>query len=201
MKESDRSLVVGIISFAIVVLLALWWFSAASPDSGVNATSTPTTSSSATNPVVSVPKSTGTAAKKSDVVAVALDLALGSRFASLLKSSGVESELSGAGPYTIFVPTDGAFARLPAGTISKMSAAQLKRLIENHIIVGRAIDADANIAGVVTSLSKDALNFTVNADKSVSVGSAKILETYKGTNGIVYTINGVLLPPQSNSFF
>jgi uncharacterized surface protein with fasciclin (FAS1) repeats len=118
------------------------------------------------------------------------------QFASLLESTGVEKELAKGAPYTVFVPTDRALHQLPPGTLANMSAAQLKKLVEYHVVVDRAIDVNAVDSGSVTALSGDALNFSLSpGDQSARVNSSVVLEAYKGKNGIVYLINSVLLPP------
>lgn len=132
----------------------------------------------------------------SNVAGIVQGLANGSRFSGLLANTGVSATLTGKGPYTVFVPTDGSFGRLPAGTVNNLSAAELKRLVQYHIISGKMIDVNAQVAGTVQALSKDALNFSYEPDdKSARVNSAKIVAAYKTSNGIVYVIDTVLLPP------
>jgi uncharacterized surface protein with fasciclin (FAS1) repeats len=130
------------------------------------------------------------------VNAIAQDLPDATRFAALLGSTGVVRMLDPTKPYTLFIPTDRALRALPASTLSSMTASELKRLVEYHVVVGRAIDVNAVDSGSITALSKDTLNFTVTpGDQSARVNSSAILQAYKGKNGIVYLINDVLLPP------
>jgi len=118
------------------------------------------------------------------------------QFASLLESTGVAAELADANSYTIFIPTDRALHALPQGTLSGMTAPELKRLVEYHVVVGRAIDVNAVDSGTVMALSRDALNFSLSpGDQSARVNSSVVLDAYKTKNGIVYLINSVLLPP------
>lgn len=117
-------------------------------------------------------------------------------FASLLQNTGVDRLLTSGQPYTVFVPTDRAMHRLPAGLLSGMTAAERKRFVEYSVVVGRAIDVNAVDSGTITALSKDALNFSINpGDQSARVNSSVVLEAYKGKNGIVYLINSALIPP------
>lgn len=131
----------------------------------------------------------------SNIVGVAESIEGASRFGALLSSTGVATQIRGAGPYTIFVPRDSAFAKLPSGTISGMTAAELKRFVQYQVVSGRAVDVDAQIAGAVTALSGDALNFN-NANNIPMVGSAIIVAQYRASNGIVYLVDSVNLPPQ-----
>jgi transforming growth factor-beta-induced protein len=145
---------------------------------------------SATTPVVAENRSTST------VMGIIASLSGESRFAGLLANTGVSSLVMGKGPYTVFVPTDASFGQLPAGTINNLDAAQLKRLVEYHIVSGKAIDVNAQVAGTVPALSKDLLNFSKNTgDASARVNSSVVIHAYKASNGIVYVIGTVLLPP------
>jgi uncharacterized surface protein with fasciclin (FAS1) repeats len=130
------------------------------------------------------------------VSSIAENLPDATQFASLLQSTGVDKLIASGQPYTVFVPTDRAMHRLPPGMLSGMSAAQLKRLIEYHVVAGRAIDVNAVDSGQITALSKDALNFSINpGDQSARVNSSVVLEAYRGKNGVVYLVDNVLLPP------
>ena len=145
-------------------------------------------------PVVPVtPAPAGTT--NSSVVSIVASLSNESRIAGLLSSTGVSSLVSGKGPYTIFVPTNAAFGLLPSGSLN-LSATQLKRLVEYHIISGKTIDVNVQKSGMLQALSKDMLNFSVLAgDKSARINSSVALRAYKANNGIVYVISEVLLPP------
>lgn len=182
---------VSIIVIVVLIALGLWWLMGQQPAAAPSTTTETATTTSETSgaSAVSVKNSVGTV---SQVVA---DLSLGNRFASLLSSTGVGATLNGKGPYTVFVATDGAFSRLTPGTISSMSAAQLKRLVQYHVVAGKKLDVDALQSGQIQALSKDMLNFQVNAGNKVYVNSGYVLEAYNASNGIVYVINSVLLPP------
>jgi len=127
---------------------------------------------------------------------IAAHIAGATQFGTLLSSTGADAQVMGKGPYTIFVTTDGAISQLPQGTISTMTAAQKKRLVQYHIIVGRAIASQAVVAGTIQSLSGDALNFSYGSNKIPMVNSAIMVVQYPATNGVVYLIDNVLLPPK-----
>lgn len=196
MSNTARGWMWGVI-VVLVVIFGIWWFYSAhkSDDMMPVGYGTPVASSTdaLTSPsVVVVPENRST----STVAGIVASLSGESRFAGYLTSTGVSSLVSGKGPYTIFVPTDASFGQLPAGTINNLDAAQLKRLVEYHIISGKAIDANAQVAGTVPALSKDMLNFSKNTnDVSARVNSSVIIHAYKASNGVVYVIGTVLLPP------
>jgi len=134
--------------------------------------------------------------KLSTVATVAQNLPNTSQFKALFKSTSVATSLTGKGPYTIFVPTNGAFSQLPPGTITKMTDAQKLRFMQYHIIDGRMIDAQAQVAGTIEAMSGDVLNFSFGADQIPLVNSAIFIHKYEASNGVVYLIDNVLLPPQ-----
>jgi uncharacterized surface protein with fasciclin (FAS1) repeats len=93
----------------------------------------------------------------------------GARFNQLLSQTGVINSISGKGPYTVFVASDGAFSRLPPGTINNMSATQLKRTMQYHVVSGKALDVDAIESGQIQALSRDMINFQVDTTKRLSM--------------------------------
>jgi uncharacterized surface protein with fasciclin (FAS1) repeats len=195
MTHTTRSWVWGAVG-VLVILVAVWMWYQARQDHlypvsyGGPAASSTDALQSPTSPVVAENKSS------SSVVGVIQGLSNESRFGGLIANTGVSAVLTGKGPYTVFVPTDASFGRLPTGTVNNLSAAELKRLVQYHVISGKMIDVNAQVAGTVPSLSKDPLNFSYEVgDKSARVNSGTILAAYKASNGIVYVINSVLLPP------
>ncbi len=185
----------------IVVLLiigGIWWFanSTTTPGEGT-ATTTPTTTTTTSG--TGSPVATATEVRTSATVnGVIASLAGSSRFAALYTSTGVNATVTGKGPFTVFVPADTAYADLTPATLSSMTAAQKKRLVQYHVVVGKMLDLDAVSSGTYMALSKDALNFQVNAQTKLAyVNSGYTIRQYKASNGIVYVISAVLVPPQT----
>lgn len=197
MDNSQSNVWTWVIGIAVVVLVALgiWWATGAGATPGTSTTATTTPNGAATTTpggqtVVSETRS-------GNVASVAASVG-SSRFASLMSSTGVSASLTGSGPYTIFVPNDEAYSA-SASALSGLSAAQLKRIAQYHVVSGKQLDVDAVSAGTHMALSKDTINFNVRAqDKSAFVNSAYVVRQYKASNGIVYVIGGsMLLPPQT----
>ena len=192
------------ISIGVLVLLvagALLWQTAANNGGMANllgthpmdtsATSTDTTGTSG-NSKVSV-----TTRASSDVATIASNLAGASTFASLFASTGVKATITGKGPYTIFVPTDGSISLLAPGTIQNLSAAEKKRLVQYHIISGRAVDPSIMETGFMTALSGDVLNFDISdVDQTARINNSFVIKAYKASNGVVYLVSAVLFPPE-----
>lgn len=183
----------------IVIIVGLWWWhtgtaKVASQEVGYQATSTDALASSNTPKTAPVK----TQVRAGSVMAVINSIPDASRFATMLGTSGVASQLTGKGPYTVFVPINESYAHLPPNALTGLSGAQLKRLVEYHVISGRSIDVNVQQAGTVQAMSKDMLNFNVRVgDKSARVNSSVALQSFKASNGIVYLIDQVLLPPVS----
>lgn len=191
--------VVGI-AVLLVVVGGLWWYLQDMPlatdvSNTPNATTASTTASKAE-------VSDGSAATVIDrssqtVAQVVASLSGSSQYASYFNSTGVGATLVGTSPssYTVFVSTDKGYGLLAPGTVTKMTAAQKKRMIQYSIISGRALDIDAFNTGDVQSLSGDTLNLHVGNAGLAQVNSSYALESYRAKNGMVYVINQPLLPP------
>src|SRR3990167_1072859 len=192
--NENKGIWLGGLALLIVAVLGLWWFSASRSPSiaGVDNATTSTSGSGS-----SVSK---TDRSSSDVVSIAQSISGASTFGGWLSSSGVSAQITGKGPYTIFVPTDAAVAKLKAGTFTNLSAAGKKRFVQYHIVKGRAIDVDAQISGTILALSGVDLNFD-NTNNIAMVNSGIIIAQYKGSNGMVYVINTVLVPPEKDPAF
>lgn len=189
--------VVGII-VVLLIIAGIWWFVQANPGTNENGTATTTPQGTTTTGGTGTPVATATEVRTSSTVnAVVASLTSGSRFASLYVSTGVSASLTGKGPYTVFVPSDAAFANL-TDAISTMTAAEKKRLVQYAVVSGKMLDLDAVSSGTHTALSKDPINFQVNPQTKLAyVNSGYTITQYKASNGIVYLINAVLVPPQT----
>jgi uncharacterized surface protein with fasciclin (FAS1) repeats len=188
---------IWVILGALVLLVVgafLWQNSASLGLGGQMWGTTSTTPTSATT--TSTVTISSTSRSSEDVATIAASLTGASTFASLFASTGVKATITGKGPYTIFVPTDGAISLLAPGTIQNLSAAAKKRLVQYHVIKGTAVDPTAVKTGFMTAVSGDVLNFTVNStDQSARINNALVVKAYKGSNGVVYLISQVLFPP------
>lgn len=121
---------------------------------------------------------------------------------SAIQAAGLEATLSGTGPYTVFAPTNEAFAALPAGTLDQLllpeNKAKLQQVISYHVVPGNVTSADIT-PGEVNTVEGAPVNITKNAGE-VTVGDAKVVETdITASNGVVHAIDKVLLPPTLNA--
>lgn len=207
--NQNKGIWVGVVSLIVIAALGLWWLAANRPlamlapmgstTANQTASSTGSTASGTKAGTVTVKKDSST--KNKDVATIVRGLTTASTFNAYFRSTGVAATINpkSVSKYTVFVPTNGAFAQLPPGTVSNMSTVEKKRLIEYHVVSGRAVDVDSMTAGSLQALSGDMLNFSYGIDKIPMVNSAITITQYQGTNGIVIVIDNVLLPPRKSN--
>jgi uncharacterized surface protein with fasciclin (FAS1) repeats len=121
-----------------------------------------------------------------------------SKLVAAVKAADLAEAFSGAGPFTLFAPTDAAFAKLPAGTLEKLlkpaNKALLQKVLKYHVIAGAVMAADVK-TGKVDSAEGSPLNIVVSKG-SVTVGGAKVLKADNvASNGVIHVIDKVLIPP------
>ena len=195
MNNNTRVWVWGAV-VVLVVAFGVWWWYSSNPQAFMQPLGYGAPSASSTDALTPTGAVTPENRNTATVGSVVASLGGESRFAGLLASTGVAATLTGKGPYTIFIPTDASFGLLPTGTINNLNATQLKRVVQYDVISGQTIDVNAQVAGTVPALSKDMLNFSKNVnDVSARVNSSAIIRAYRTSNGIVYVVNQVLLPP------
>jgi uncharacterized surface protein with fasciclin (FAS1) repeats len=112
-----------------------------------------------------------------------------------IQAAGLVDTLKGKGPFTVFAPTDEAFAKLPAGTVEALlkDKAALAKVLTYHVVPGKVMAKDVPTADVKTvqgqtvALRKDAMGVTVNNAKVVAAD-------VEATNGVIHVIDTVILP-------
>lgn len=195
-RNTTWAWVIGIIVL-LVVIGGLWWWSVAPTQTGAP-TGTATTTV-ATSTATNVAAATVVNKSSQSVASIVAGLTGSSQYAAAWSSTGVGSTVAGKGPYTVFVSTDAGYALLKPGTITNMTSAQKKRMVQYSIVSGKALDINAQDTGSVKTLSGDELNFSVGAPGVVQVNSSYAIAEYKASNGIVYVINQPLIPPTSKN--
>jgi len=121
-------------------------------------------------------------------------------FSTLVKAlvaANLVSVLEGKGPFTVFAPTNAAFAKLPAGTLENLlkpeNKAKLAAILTYHVVSGKVLAADVKTMKAKTVNGKD-LDINVNGS-NVTVNNAKVIKTdIVGSNGVIHVIDTVLLP-------
>jgi uncharacterized surface protein with fasciclin (FAS1) repeats len=138
-----------------------------------------------------------------DIVSLAASSSSFTTLTSLLKTAGLAETLQQAGPYTVFAPTDQAFAALPAATLEQLQQPEnreaLIKILRYHVVPG-ALTASKLTNGELTTSEDKPVNIQIDrANNQVAVNNAKVLQAdVQASNGIIHAINQVLIPPDVN---
>ena len=127
-----------------------------------------------------------------DIVAVASGNADFSTLVAAVKAAGLVETLQGAGPFTVFAPTNAAFAALPAGLVDKLLLPANKAY---HVVGAKVMAADVK-AGDATSVEGSPIAITIEGGTVMLNGSAKVVAAdVAASNGVIHVIDQVILPP------
>ena len=158
---------------------------------------------SAASSVADVPEQSGQSAVKDDasaknVVQVAVGSADHSTLVTAVTAAELVDALSNAGPFTVFAPTNAAFVKLPEGTVEGLLKTEKKNDLQNilqyHVAVGVYQLENLTDGQKLGMVNGDNVTFAVK-DGKVTINGAAIVGTVKASNGVVYVIDNVLLPP------
>ena len=133
-----------------------------------------------------------------DVIGTALGDGRFGTLAKALTAGGLVEALRADGPFTVFAPTDAAFAKLDPRTLASLlepeNREQLVGILKYHVVPGRISARDAVGAGVATTLGGESLRVRI-ADGELLVGNARVIATdIEAANGVVHVVDTVLLP-------
>ncbi|HTP07397.1 MAG TPA: fasciclin domain-containing protein [Anaerolineae bacterium] len=136
-----------------------------------------------------------------DIVDTAVAAGNFKTLAAALKAAGLIDTLKGAGPFTVFAPTDEAFAKLPAGTVDALlkDPKALGDILKYHVVAGKVMASDVVKLSSADTLLGKPVTITVNGDK-VMIGNANVVKTdIETSNGVIHVIDTVLLPPAADA--
>ena len=114
----------------------------------------------------------------------------------LVKLAGLAGALQGTGPFTVFAPTDAAFAKVPKATLTALAKdkAKLRAVLLYHVAKGKLTAAKVVKLHSIKTLNGQSLNVRVNHG-TVTVGGARVIKANIGaSNGVIHVINQVLIP-------
>ncbi|BCL38845.1 fasciclin domain-containing protein [Nostoc sp. MS1] len=138
------------------------------------------------------------------IVALAASNSSFSTLASLIRTAGLADTLQQAGPYTVFAPTNEAFAALPAGTLEQLQQPQnrelLRRILQYHVVPGQ-LTASQLTSGQLTTADNVPVNVKVDsANNQIAINEARVVQpNIQASNGVIHAINQVLIPPNLTS--
>ena len=140
---------------------------------------------------------TAQAETKQDIVGVASSAGSFNTLVAAVKAAGLVDTLKGPGPFTVFAPTDEAFAKLPKGTLESLLKPENKQklvdILTYHVIAGKVMASDVKTMKAKTVNGQE-LSLKVS-DKGVTVDEARVVKTdVAASNGVIHVIDTVVLP-------
>jgi uncharacterized surface protein with fasciclin (FAS1) repeats len=120
--------------------------------------------------------------------------------AAALTAAGLVDTLKGPGPFTVFAPTDAAFAALPAGTVEKLlrpeNKDQLTAVLTYHVVSGKVMAADVVKLSEAKTVNGASLKISTTGEKVMINDTATVAKAdISASNGVIHVIDTVLLPP------
>jgi uncharacterized surface protein with fasciclin (FAS1) repeats len=142
---------------------------------------------------------TSVSSQSKDIVDTAVANGSFKTLAAALKAAGLVDTLKGAGPFTVFAPTDAAFAKLPAGTVENLlkpeNKDQLRRVLTYHVVSGKVGSTEVTKMSSAKAVSGDTIRVSVK-DGKVMINNATVVTADVGaSNGVIHAIDTVILPP------
>ena len=189
-----------ILPLAAVLAIALTTAACGNDDTETGAAAAPASTSATATPSPSPSESMA----GSDIVDTAVAAGDFTTLAAALDAAGLVETLKGEGPFTVFAPTDAAFAKLPAGTVEtllKDPKGDLTQILTYHVVPGKVLAADVvkldgqkvtTVQGgdLTVGVDGDKVSLTDAAGNTVNVTATDI----EASNGVIHVIDGVLMP-------
>ena len=171
---------------------------AASPSAAPTTAPTPTAAPTTAVAAPSAMPSASAAAMTKDIVQTATEAGSFKTLLAAATAAGLVETLQGDGPFTVFAPTDAAFAALPAGTLDGLlkDPAALKKILLYHVVSG-SVTAD-KVVGLTSATSVEGSPIAISVkDGSVYLnGTSKVVTPdVMASNGVIHVIDQVILPP------
>ena len=137
-------------------------------------------------------------AKAADIVDTAISAGNFKTLVAAVKAAGLVDTLKGKGPFTVFAPTDDAFAKLPAGAVDTLlkpeNKAKLVAILTYHVVPGKVMSAD--VAGKKAMVKTvEGGEISVDGANGVMINNAKVIKAdIETSNGVIHVIDTVLMP-------
>jgi uncharacterized surface protein with fasciclin (FAS1) repeats len=134
-----------------------------------------------------------------DIVDTAVGAGSFTTLVAAVEAAGLVETLKGEGPFTVFAPTDAAFAALPAGTVEDLlkpeNKDQLTAILTYHVVPGKVMSTD--LSEGLTAATVQGANVTITLEGGAKVNGATISTAdIEATNGVIHVIDAVILPPE-----
>jgi uncharacterized surface protein with fasciclin (FAS1) repeats len=151
--------------------------------------------------VLAVVPAAPASAQGKDIVDTAIAAGSFKTLAKALQAAGLVETLKGPGPFTVFAPTDEAFAKLPAGTVDSLlkpeNKDKLKRILTYHVVAGKVMAADAAKLSSAKAVSGDTLTIAASGGRVMVEKATVVKADIPASNGVIHVIDAVVLPKDS----
>lgn len=130
-----------------------------------------------------------------NIVETAVDNPDFSTLVTAIKTAGLVDTLSGAGPFTVFAPTNEAFDKIPKETLQKVleDKEKLTSILTYHVVPGKVMSKD--VAGMIDAKTVQGTKIKINAKNGVMINDAKVVKPdIETSNGVIHVIDTVLMP-------
>lgn len=139
-------------------------------------------------------------AAKKDIVDTAVNAGTFETLVAAVSAAELVDTLKSDGPFTVFAPTDAAFAALPDGTVEMLlkpeNKEQLVAVLTYHVVPGKVMSTD--LSDDMTAATVQGSDITIDLDNGVKVNEATVVTAdIETSNGVIHVIDAVILPPQS----
>ena len=130
-----------------------------------------------------------------DIVDTAVSAGSFSTLVAAVKAAGLVDTLKGTGPFTVFAPTDEAFAKLPEGTVDSLlkDVPQLKKILTYHVVSGKVMASD--VSELKSATTVEGSDVKIDASNGVKVNESTVTTAdVAADNGVIHIIDTVLMP-------
>ncbi|WP_028029343.1 fasciclin domain-containing protein [Gemmobacter nectariphilus] len=133
-----------------------------------------------------------------DIVDTAVSAGSFTTLVAAVQAAGLVDTLKGAGPFTVFAPTDEAFAKLPAGTVDDLlkpeNKAKLTAILTYHVVPGKVMSGD--LSNGMKAATVQGAEVTIMTEGGVKVNEASVVTPdIAASNGVIHVIDSVIMPP------
>lgn len=138
-------------------------------------------------------------AQDMDIVDTAVANGSFTTLVAAVEAAGLVDTLKGEGPFTVFAPTDEAFAALPEGTVENLlkpeNKDQLTAILTYHVVPGAVMSTDLSDGMTVATVQGDDVTISINGDTVMVNDATVVIADVEASNGVIHAIDKVLMPP------
>jgi len=135
---------------------------------------------------------------KEDIVDVAMENGSFNTLVTAVKAAGLVETLKGDGPFTVFAPTDEAFAKLPEGTLDMLllpeNKEKLTSILTYHVVAGKVTAAEVMKVDTAATVQGQKVTVTTNDGKVMVNNAHVVMADVEASNGVIHVIDNVLMP-------